>query len=471
MLKKLFSHTLIYGLAPQMVKVAQVLALPIITPFLSPKDYGVFGLITAVVGAISVLSTLGLNIVLANSFTRSPHQYKWLWRQVYGFLNIWNYIYAVLLAVIVFFFIPVEAKEQTFAILLLNVIPVILFAPSTAIGNLYYQLSQKPFQIAFRSVLIGILTVILNVYFIKYLKMGYMGWFWANAIAQLLYQFSYFIPLNYSIGIKPIYNFKRSTILKQLKICLPTIPHYYSNYLLTSFDKVIMKFLGVPVVTIGKYNAAQVPGNLLASATYAANQAVSPLLLQAYKANDRATERKLNFIVTIIFLTFTSILCLFLKELLPFVIKSKGLEDIYPIALIIIMAYNYRPMYVAANNRLFYVEKTKALLKVTTTAAGISILMNFIFIYLFGSMAAAITLFISFMYMGYSGFFIKEFRESEGTNHYPFFWLGITVALTGFVYFAVESNLIFKACSSIIILSVGLIGIFLIYKKHESNNN
>lgn len=471
MLKKLFSHTLIYGLAPQIVKVAQVLVLPFITPFLSPKDYGVFGLITAVIGAVSVLSTLGLNIGLANSFTRSPNQYKWLWRQVYGFLIFWNYIYAILVGGIVFFFIPQEAREHTIPILLLNVIPLILFAPSTSIGSLYYQLKQQPFQIAMRNVLIGCMTVGLNVYFIKYLRMGYMGWFWANAISQLIYQFSYFIPLNYSAGIKPIYNFKRKTLKNQLRICLPTIPHYYSTYLLTSFDRVIMKFLGIPVDTIGKYNAAQVPGNLFGSATYAANQAVSPLLLKSYKADDKKTERKLNFIVAIAFLIITSIVCLFLKELLPLVIKSKGLEHIYPISLIIIMAYNYRPMYVAANNRLFYVEKTKALLKVTTIAALISITLNFVFIYLYGSMAAAVTLFISFMYMGYSGFYIKEFKESGGTNHYPLFWLGITILVTAFVYFAVEFDLMLKILIAVIILLVGLMGMYLTYKKHENNNH
>lgn len=471
MLKKLFSHTLIYGLAPQIVKVAQVLVLPLITPFLSPKDYGVFGLITAVVGAVSVLSTLGLNIVLANSFTKSPNHYKWLWRQVYGFLIFWNYIYAILVAGIIFFFVPQEAKEHTISILLLNVIPLILFAPSTSIGNLYYQLKQKPLQIAARSVLIGCLTVALNVYFIRYLRMGYMGWFWANAIAQLIYQFSYFIPLNYNIGLKPIYNFKWKTLKSQLRVCIPTIPHYYSNYLLTSFDKVIMKLLGVHVDDIGKYNAAQVPGNLFASATYAANQALSPLLLQAYKANDRNSERKLNYFLTISFLMITSVVCLFLKELLPLIIKSKGLEHIYPIAIIVIMAYNYRPMYVAANNRLFYVEKTRALLKVTTIAALVSIILNFVFIYLYGSVAAAVTLFISFMYMGYSGFFIKEFKESNGTNHYPLFWMGTTVALTIFVYLAVEFNWVLKICIAITILLIGLMGMYLTYKKHENSNH
>jgi O-antigen/teichoic acid export membrane protein len=471
MLKKLFSHTLIYGLAPQIVKVAQVLVLPLITPFLSPKDYGVFGLITAVVGAVSVLSTLGLNIVLANSFTKSPNHYKWLWRQVYGFLIFWNYIYAILVAGIVFFFIPQEAKEDTFSILLLNVIPLILFAPSTSIGNLYYQLKQKPFQIAMRSVLIGCMTVALNVYFIKYLKMGYMGWFWANAISQLIYQFSYFIPLNYGAGIKPIYNFKRKTIIKQLRICIPTIPHYYSTYLLTSFDRIIMKFLGIPVDMIGKYNAAQVPGNLFGSATYAANQAISPLLLKSYKENDKNTERKLNFVVAISFLILTSIVCLFLKELLPLIIKSKGLEHIYPISVIIIMAYNYRPMYVAANNKLFYVEKTKALLKVTTIAAFISVILNFVLIYFYGSIAAAITLFISFMYMGYSGFYIKEFRESEGTNHHPMFWLTLTIALTLFIFFAVELSFWIKIGIAAVLIALGVLGIYITKRKHEDNNH
>ncbi|MDM8177217.1 lipopolysaccharide biosynthesis protein [Olivibacter sp. LS-1] len=471
MLKKLFSHTLIYGLAPQIVKVAQVLVLPLITPFLSPKDYGVFGIITAVVGAVSVLSTLGLNIALANSFTRSPNRYKWLWRQVYGFLIFWNYIYAILIACIIFSFIPEEAKENTIPILSLNVIPLILFAPSTNIGSLYYQLNQKPFQIAMRSVLIGCLTVGLNVYFIKYLRMGYMGWFWANAISQVVYQFSYFIPLNYHEGIKPIYNFKRKTLVNQLKVCLPTIPHFYSTYLLTSFDRVIMKFLGISVDGIGKYNAAQVPGNLFGSATYAANQAISPLLLNSYKRDDKNTERKLNFVVAIVFLVATSIICLFLKELLPLVIKSKGLENIYPISIIIIMAYNYRPMYIAANNRLFYVEKTKALLKVTTIAAFLSVVLNLLLIYFYGSMSAAVTLFISFMYMGYSGFFIKEFKESKGTNHYPLFWMGITVALTIFVYLAVEFSWVLKICIAITILLAGLTGMYLTYKKHENSNH
>ncbi|MHA7608279.1 lipopolysaccharide biosynthesis protein [Elizabethkingia meningoseptica] len=466
MLKKLFSHTLIYGLAPQVVKVAQLIVLPIVTPYLTAKDYGVFGLITAVVGAVSVFSTLGLNIVLANSFTKSPGQYKWLWRQIYGFLNLWSIIYAIVIAIIIYIFIPEEAKNHTVEIILLNVIPLVLFAPSTNIGNMYYQLSEKPIQIAVRDVLVGTFALLINLYFIKYLKMGYMGWFWAGAIIQVVFQFSYFIPLNYKLKMKPIYNFKWRTIKKQLIICLPSIPHYYSGYFLSGFDRVIMKFMGVTTASIGKYNAAQIPSNLFMTGTNAANQAIGPFLLKTYKTNDKKTELRLNFSTIIFFLVATSVLCLFLKEVLPLIIKSKGLEDIYPIAIILVMSYNYRPMYTAANNKLFYTEKTKALLKVTTAAAVISVTLNLITIYFFGYQAAAFTLFICYMYMGYSGFFIKEFKESDGTNHYPVFWFVLTIFLTGLVYFAVELRLELKICIAIFIIVIGGLGLLKVNRKY-----
>lgn len=464
MLKKLFSHTLIYGLAPQIVKLAQVFILPAITPYLTAKDYGIFGIVTATAGALTIFGSLGLNIVLANSFTKSPLHFKWLWRQIFGFLNLWSFAYAIIATVVIFLFLPAEVENQAGMIIVLNVLPLVLFAPSTTIGGLYYQLMQKPMEIALRSVGTGLLTLALNLYFIRGLKMGYMGWFWAAAIAQVINQFSYYYSLRYREGIVPIYNFKRRTILRHLKTCLPTLPHFYSYYILGSFDRVIMKMLGLPITEIGKYNAAQMPAGLVGTATNAANQAVSPLLLKAYKDDDRQIEKNLNFITMIACLTGSSVLCLFLKELLPVIIRSEGLERLYPMAIILVMAYNYRPMYTAANNRLFFTERTTALLKVTFIAAALSVMLNFLLIYLWGSIAAAIVLFVCFMYMGYSGFFIREFKESNGTAHYPLIWLSLTLVLTIFVYFAADFPLWVKVVIALIFCLTGGFSIRKIYR-------
>src|SRR5690554_5834854 len=100
MLKKLFSHTAIYGLAPQIPRIVSIFTLPIITKYLTEIDFGVYGVITAIAGSIAVLGNLGLNVILSNSFFRNPGQYKWGWRQIYGFLMLWNYPFAILLGIL-----------------------------------------------------------------------------------------------------------------------------------------------------------------------------------------------------------------------------------------------------------------------------------------------------------------------------------------------------------------------------------
>jgi O-antigen/teichoic acid export membrane protein len=72
MLKKLLSHSAIYGLASQIPKLATVLSLPIITKYLTEIDFGVYGLIIAIVAGMSALSDLGLGVVIANTFYKSP---------------------------------------------------------------------------------------------------------------------------------------------------------------------------------------------------------------------------------------------------------------------------------------------------------------------------------------------------------------------------------------------------------------
>jgi len=465
MLKKLFSHTLIYGFAPQIVSLGSFFALPVITPFLTKTDYGISGVLTAVVSSVSVFSTLGLAIVLSNSYAQSPTQYKWLWRQLYGFLNLWNIVYSVLLAILIFFFIPDIAANNKWTIIVLNVLPSLLFGPASTIAGCYYQMAEKPMAIASRSVVIGLLTIGLNIFFIAHLKMGYMGWFWASGISQMLYQISYFIPLNFQLGLGPIYNFKWKTVKQKVALCLPTIPHFYSSYLLNTFDRVIMKFLKVDIGDIGRYNAAQYPGSLFSSATFAANQAVSPILIKAYREKDKKLELKVNFIILIVFLVLTTLAALFLKEVIPFVIKSPGMQGIYHLSIIIVMAYNYRPMYVAANNKLFYIEKTKALLKVTTIASLISVVLNLITIHFFGYQAAVIVLFISLMYMGYSGFFIKEFRQADNPNYHPVFWLLLTIGLTIFVYWAADLPFFYKLFIALLVVLSG--GGSLLYIKRN----
>jgi O-antigen/teichoic acid export membrane protein len=465
LIRKLFSHTAIYGLAPHIPKLAGIFILPIITAHLTALDFGVYGLISAVAGSVAVLASLGLTVVLSNSFYKSPVQYKWAWRQIYGFLILWNIPYAFLLSGVIWYFIPDEATINTWEIILLNTIPIIFFGPTALMGSMYYRLKQLPLQVVVRSVMIGFLTIGLNLYFIAYKEMGYMGWFYSAAIGQMINQISYWYPLNRIIKLTPIFNFKWRYLKRQLSISLPTVPHYYSSYLLDTSDRMVMKLVNVPVSNIGLYNAANTVSNLALMMGHASGQAIGPMLLKAYKDDNEYLARKLVFTLQITFLVGTFGCSIWLKEIFYLLIKNDVLREVYPLGIILVMAYNYRPMYLGANQRLFYLEKTKILLKVTFVAGIVTLVLNFIFIPIWGYQVAAYTTFLGLMYMGYVGFYLKEFKVNSKLNYYPLLWLTATIALTLLAYITVELNIYFKGLISLFFIVLGLLTIRRIDRK------
>lgn len=459
MVKKLFSHTAIYGLAPQISKLASFFVLPIITQDLTELDYGVAGVMTAYTTAIAALSVLGLRIILVNSYYKSPGHYKWGWRQIYGFLTFWNLFYALLLSLLIFWAVPEEASENRWAIMILNVAPVVIFGPSATLGSTFYQVKQKPFQIGIRTGIFGVMSVLLQVFFISYLKMGYMGWFWSYFIVGVLSNISYWIPINFILGFKPIFNFKWRYIKNSLKVSLPTVPHYYSSYLLNSSDKLVMDLVNVNTGDIGKYNAAYIVGNIVQQIGDASGLAVGPMMMEMYKKGQDKSARNLIFLLQIVFFILTFTLCLWLKELFAFLIRNETLAQMYGLGIIIIMSYNYRPMYFGANNKLFFTEKTNVIWKVTFVAGLLNVVLNFLLIPPYGFEVAAYTTFVSLMFMGYAGFYLKVFKQINHVNYYPILWFLLTIFLTIISIYAVDLSILLKSLITFSIFAgVGIVG-------------
>jgi O-antigen/teichoic acid export membrane protein len=471
MIRKLFSHTIIYGAAPHVSKVASFFVLPIVTQYLTAVDYGIYGVVTATTGLISVLANLGLRVVLVNSYYKHPHRYKWAWRQIYGFLRVWLFPFAACSSLLVYLIIPKEAGDNIPIIIALNVLPGLLFGQTATIATTLYQVQKKPIPIAMRTAIFGTLTVLLNLYTIAILKMGYMGWFWSSFIVTILNNASYWFPLNRKFGVTPIFNFKRRFIKRSLKISLPTIPHYYATYLLNTSDRLVMQFVNVSTANIGKYNAAYTFGNYFSNLGIASGLAVGPILNECYQRKDDRTARNLIFLQQTVFLLLSVAVSLWLKELFEFFIRNDELNQTYGLGVIIVMAYNYRPMYYGANAKIFFEEKTNVLWRVSFVAGALNVVLNLIFIPIFGYPVAAITTFVCLMYMGYSGYYLKAFRDHNTLNYYPELWMGLTIALTVAVYFMVEMPLIYKVVTTLLLVPVGAVGMLRLRKKiHEKKS-
>ena len=77
MLRKIFGHSFLYTIANHLPLIANIVILPIITPFLTKFDYGIYGLTYAYLGGFSAFSLLGIHVLLQNSFFKKkkvvPH--------------------------------------------------------------------------------------------------------------------------------------------------------------------------------------------------------------------------------------------------------------------------------------------------------------------------------------------------------------------------------------------------------------
>lgn len=464
MIKKIAINTLIYSVAPYVPSFANLLVLPLITKELTEVDYGISGTIIAYTSALSALSVLGLSVILNNSFFNSQNWFKYIWRQLYGFLIFWNFIYSIGLGAFLYFFMPNAAIENRVLIVLLNTIPIAFFGPTLFFGTSYYTLKQEALPIGVRTAFFGLMAVVLNLVFIIKFKYGYMGWFYTNFIVGVLTNLSYWYVLNRKLNIKPIYNFKLKTIKKSLSVSLPLLPHQYSYYLLSGSERLIMDQLKIDTGKIGEFNIAASFSNYVSNFAQAGSTAIAPVLMNLYRENRYLKARNVVFFYQFVLLLLNFIICLWIKEAFFILINNEVLRKTYDIAIILIMSVSFSPLFSGYFSLLTYKERTKNIWTITFIAGVLCVLLNVLFLPKYGVFSSAIIIFIAYAYRGISGYYLKSFKGISGYNYYPLFWTFLIVIFTIIVFLLKDYSLPFKGLLTFTIISVSFF-LYLIKEK------
>lgn len=430
MLKKFISHTLVYGLANQLPKVLGLLVLPVITHDLTEEDFGIYGIVLAYASALEVLTTLGLRIIVQNTYYRYPGRFRRFWEHLYGFLILWMIPYGILHFIVIWSALSPSVQDRSL-IALLSTGASLFFSPVAMIGSSYYQFAEKPVVVASIGAVAGMLGVLLNLYFISFMKWGYLGWFWSSFITAIGITMVYFGLVSWSLRILPRVPFSMKFIRRSLKISLPTLPHFYSMFLLNSSDRMLMNMFNISTENIGRYNVAYTVGNVFQSIAMASGFAITPLMLRCYQDGNEAAARRLVFFLQAMFLATTFVACLWMKEIFDMLIRNEALSQMYYLGIIIVMSFNYRPIYYGAVNRLIFLERTSILWQLTFIPGVINVLLNIVLLPRYGYEVAAISTFVTFSLMGLLGYGRKGVH---GVKYYSVYWTGSNVALTAVAY-------------------------------------
>lgn len=435
--------------------------LPIMTKYLTEVDFGISGTISAYTEAISAFATLGLGIVLMNSFFKNPEKYKEEWRQIYGFLKIWMWFFALIQATLLFFFVPAEAAENKWWIIVLTNFSTVFFGPTALIGSTYFIYTKQSVPVVWRSVLASIITVLTDFILIVYLKWGYMGWYVGTFAGTFFSNATYWFVVNVELGIRPVYSFNKAFIKHSLSISMPTIPHYYTGYLLEGSGRMVMDQSGVSQGEIGKITISQQIGGIFQQGMKGLFDAVQPYIMQNLKDGKEKSIKVIGLSFTAIIFIGAFVLSAWSKEIFSILLSNETLASSYPYFIAYLMALCYRPTYYVVSSYYFYYEKTKQLLLITFTSGIIALIIYVLFMSKYGVWAFLIGHYFACLYYGYSGFFFKGYKNNTKIS-YPFIMVFVVqLLLTGLAYLLVN-HLVWK----IIVSCIGLIAIVVLLVRY-----
>ena len=128
------------------------------------------------------------------------------------------------------------------------------------------------------------------------------------------------------------------------------------------------------------------------------------------------------------------------------------------------MSYSYRPMFFSTINKLQYNYITQDLWKISFVAGLLNVILNILLVPFFDVWATVFSTYISLMFMGFRGYFLKSFIKNTFANYYPLYWFLLICVLTLTVFLLKDIYIIYKIGISLILV---LLSIF-IFKRFQS---
>ena len=156
--KKIFFNSLIYTILPKISIVSSLLILPFISPYLTLKDYGIYGLLMSYVGIFHMFIGLGQVVLLQNSYFSHKNKYKLIWRRSYAIMILAGILTSVFLSFLLNFFLADELGSKFWLVVVMVSIYLVL-SPLDYIVINFYLLNIKQNKYKFGNTCLKLLDI------------------------------------------------------------------------------------------------------------------------------------------------------------------------------------------------------------------------------------------------------------------------------------------------------------------------
>lgn len=187
---------------------------------------------------------------------------------------------------------------------------------------------------------------------------------------------------------------------------IPLIPHYLSQTVLNSADRIMIGRM-VGDNEAGIYSLAYSLSLLMTMVNVALSQTINPWIYQKIKDKKEAEIAPIAYLTIGVVAVANLLLIVFAPEIVRVFAPKTYYNAIWiipPVSLSVILMFCYDLFAKFA----FYYEKTKLIMIASTIGAGLNIILNFIFIRVFGYIAAGYTTLICYICYCIGHYFIMK---------------------------------------------------------------
>lgn len=466
-LRKLIEASIWYGVVPKATVLLNVLVMPLVTPLLRPSDFGVWGVISAYVGLGTSLCCFGLNIFLPNAFFEYKSRFKPIWQRIHFLMS----MSAVLSSFFVFLLILFSIHQETPNYLLaafLSIIPM-WFAANTQIVSNFYTIHEKPRPFVIRKMIAGMSGVLVFFISVRYFHLGFYGWMLSSITTAAMIFLLFFKSIWLSNKLAPTVIPSLKRIKKWYVVALPAVPHTLGHTLLDSSDRIMMSLLGIASSSVGIYTIGYQFGGYAVVIVGGIFTAIGPSFQRFYREKDWKAIR-IAFLNGHILATGTVfMLGLWMSEFFTFLVKNTALNPGIDVATVTCFSYSCFSLYVIMSIPPIVQKRTKTLLWLVFVPATLNIILNFIFLPIFGYFAAAVTTMIAYWSVPIIAmvhpFYRNEMKAIMGTLWIVVGILTFAILLLGVVQIFSHSQIGIKIIVSLIFFVSSTVAYRQIHRK------
>ena len=377
-------------LASLVTKGIAYLTTPIYTRILTPDQFGqvsVFLTWQNVLGIVAMFCLM--NGVFNNGMVDNPNERDAYSFSMLGLSNVITIVFAAVFFIAYAFYRDLINLPLSFLVLMFV---LYTFQPAYNFWAAKQRYELKWKALVIWSLVLAFVSPIVAIFCILFLETDKLASrIFGAEIPMILIYILFYIYIAYKNKFKIDTRFWKGAFLFNL----PLIPHYLSNLLMTSADTLMIARM-VDYTSTAYYGVAFSISSIIAVMWSSVNASLIPYTYEKCKADDYISISR----VTMPILWSFALICFGLILLGPEILRIMGtkeyMEAIYVIPPIIAGVF-FQVQYYVYGNVVFYYKKPIFVMIGSVTATILNIVLNYIFIPIYGYIAAAYTTLFAYM--------------------------------------------------------------------------